>query len=277
SGVRYCRGCRYELMLRDMTVCPECGRAFDPADNSTTLPSPRLSPLRTRTGRRVTWAVMLTLLMVVGVMHSVIPRPVSLDNWQLWQWMYGLYGVAHTNWGSQPGKVYWWGDRAYKAERFHPLTGDLLWRLERHADDDLHLRVASAGARWSDLVGAFNLMKRSVFGVRFGRDGLDASAGPFEVRGSRVDVLSALVRHFQVKVEPHRVDPDQRYVWVYDEVAERMVTVDLTQHEAAELPVVQAPGGWPLIPPPGSAAAGPQASDPGAPGSASPPPAASAP
>lgn len=60
---RYCKGCGYSLFGLESRICPECGRAFDPANRRTFAQKPR--HWGWRRARRVS-AVMIRLLLTAG-------------------------------------------------------------------------------------------------------------------------------------------------------------------------------------------------------------------
>lgn len=70
SAPSYCKKCGYSLagLAADGTACPECGRAFDPADPSTFDNVPR----RTRRRRLARRLVLIELL--IGAVAAFFPR-----------------------------------------------------------------------------------------------------------------------------------------------------------------------------------------------------------
>jgi len=61
---RYCRGCGYNVRQLPEPRCPECGRAFDPADPRTTLAKPKLA---TWWRVRQIWLALFILLLIPTV------------------------------------------------------------------------------------------------------------------------------------------------------------------------------------------------------------------
>src|SRR5438105_3678911 len=62
KGLTYCRGCGYVLHGLAQNRCPECGRAFDPADRKTYATSRRALLLRRWLRRLLPPALILALL-----------------------------------------------------------------------------------------------------------------------------------------------------------------------------------------------------------------------
>ncbi|NOG52770.1 MAG: hypothetical protein HND57_00315 [Planctomycetes bacterium] len=82
----YCRNCRYPLNgLRD-TVCPECGQAFDPADEKTFATSERREfPFQWEAVASAICAVSLILLLTqLGRSGPSWRRPSFVDEFMIW-------------------------------------------------------------------------------------------------------------------------------------------------------------------------------------------------
>lgn len=240
----FCLTCRYELSGLDAGACPECGRAFDPADPRST------SPVATRrpSVRRILLLLATAAVVATLWFFTIIPNPVRGMDFKLWVWLGQTYGVE-TWFRPSTARSYHWAGRVYRAEGLEPRTGAMRWELAVDRADRWTLRVSGPGARWRELIGAFNEMKHDVFGVRFENVMHDASTEAFEVTGSKADILSALCAHFGVEVETMVITRDQQYAWFYSPERRRMEARPITLEQAMALPRSWAHQGMPLVPP----------------------------
>jgi hypothetical protein len=240
----FCLTCRYELSGLAAGACPECGRQFDPADPTST------SPVATRRPSVRRMLVMLATAAIVAALwhYTIIPNPVRGMDFKLWRWLGQTYGVE-TWFRPSTARSYHWAGRIYRAEGLEPRTGAKRWELDVDRADRWTLRVTGPGARWRELIGAFNEMKDDVFGVRFENVTHDASTAAFEVTGSKADILSALCVHFGVEVETMVITRDQTYAWFYSPERKRMEARPITPEQALALPRSWAHQGMPLVPP----------------------------
>lgn len=219
----------YELTRLTYPSCPECGTAFDPGDMATTLRAPiphwKRSPI-VRVGVRVA----LVLLVISAFVHTAFPRPVSLDDWRLWVWMHMWFGVRESVFDDVIVRQTFWAGHESAREVCERSSGDLRWRMRVWGGDRWTLTVKQAGVPWDAVVGAFNSMKGDwFFGIHFRSGGEPrVSKHPFEARGTMVGLLSAIMDHFEVEIQPFRLRPEQEYVWVFDEASRRMATVEVT-------------------------------------------------
>lgn len=250
---RYCKACSYELEGLTTASCPECGRAFDPTDPETYLPAPANAWKRSALVRRgIIFAA--ALLIASAFMHTILPRPRSINDWRLWLWFGMRIGLEENKSRTIHLRAYFWLDRATYVEGLDPAAGTLEWSLDRDGEDDWTFRVLEPGLEWGPMMAAFNNMKAYKFGIVFPAQGDQRNAAGFEVRGSMIDVMSALVTHYRLEVTPFRIQPDQSYIWTYDDASQRMVTLDLDSDTRHDFPLRRDFEGWPLAPKPVSSA-----------------------
>lgn len=249
----FCRGCRYDLAGIDWTpaTCPECGRAFDPADPSTTLPTP--SPPMSGAVHRFGVPLAVALLILTAAIHTVIPRPADLQDWRLWLWFGQRYGVQAGWTAGWPSKTSWWGGRR-TAIRAYDGAGKPVWEVTWSWPDRWTIQTHRPQVRWSDLSAAFNDIKPDMFGVLIEPAASDAALEPFIVQGSKVEVFSSIVQMYGLETRPFLLRLDQPYVWVYDRDRRRMVAI--SRETAASLGYeidlwVRGERPEPLVPPEG--------------------------
>lgn len=238
AAVRYCQGCGYELLGLELPSCPECGRAFDPADPSTTSSSP-IPLVRRRRIRRVTLWFAIVLTIGASMIHTIIPIPMRGSNLRLWVWLGRTYGVEEMWLSSWHVRARHWAGRIYEVEANDRSTGRVAWSLSAPSDERWNLRVDKQGVGWQDIIMAYNMMKDEMFCVRFTGSVRPLSVSGFEATGSKVDILSAIVSHYGVKLLSMVVDDQQSYVWYFDEESRRMKTRGITVEEARTLPLWQ--------------------------------------
>jgi hypothetical protein len=70
----HCLGCNYPLRGLPESVCPECGRAFDPDDTSTYRHGPWRPRWRRRTGPPKAWHLWgLTMVVLLALVDLSLP------------------------------------------------------------------------------------------------------------------------------------------------------------------------------------------------------------
>ncbi len=277
---RYCRACVQDLSGLTCARCPECGRGFDPADPSTTLPTPvpewRRSLILKHGVRLAT-----VLLVIVGFYYTAFPRPADWsawrllpNDWRLWVWFGRPIGVMHIRtdgtkinadpWLNGPLDLapflspdhdvyaYVWFGNETRREAYRADIGTLAWRIEDLGANRYRMRVLEPGIRLEALLAGFNSIKGNgrFFGVRVGPPDRRVSAGPFSADGSEAAVFSSLVRHYGVRITPFRLTSDQTYVWTWDHVAGSMAPADIIPETAEDYPLDDSDPRRVLIPKP---------------------------
>lgn len=233
--LRYCTDCMYDLSAAGSgTLCPECGRGFDPDNPATFLKEPtphwRRSPIIRWGGRTA-----IVLLILVAFMYTVLPRPVNLFDWRLWVWFGRPVGLMVHRFGDvEIVSRIWFGDESRREAR-EVSTGRGVWFVERQSEGVYRVKVFREGAHWRPIVEAFNAMKgKRFFAVYFSSWTHEDCPRAFEVSGDEAEVLGTLVRQYGFSLRPFRLTPSQEYVWDYDPDLERMVTIDLTPENIHE-------------------------------------------
>jgi len=238
---RLCRSCGYDLMGIDWqgAVCPECGRAFDPNDPTTTHHPGQQSPIR-QAVNRYGLTFTLFILFAMALHTSVIPRPITLHEWRLWLWLGRVYGVqqlpqrsyqpALPRWAGPPsrGRVYWWGDRPWRIES-QDQAGNTRWDIARRSEGDWVLSVPDPTTQYAQLLGALAAIKPEMFGVQYQNPARGTVEHPLQMTGSTAILFGKLVHESGVELVPFLFRPDQTYVWVFDNAANRLVTLDLDE------------------------------------------------
>ncbi len=202
--------------------------------------------------RRIAIPLVVVLLVITGFVHTVLPRPAELNDWRLWVWMDQKYGVEVASISRGQGRVHWWAGRITSVSAVD-LRGDPLWDVTWRWPDHWVVRAHRAGVRLRDLSWAFTNMKREMFGVQIGPSTREATDGPLEFVGTKVDVFSEMVRYFGTEVSPFLLRANQPYVWLFDRELGRMVAVNRDKAAAMGYELSLARGGErsePLIEPP---------------------------
>jgi len=222
---RYCRGCFYDLSGNAEWRCPECGRAYDPHDLTTTTVESN------RRGRFLRAGIILAifLALISGVYHTIIPRPRSLNNWQLWIWLWEPYGIQHTWMGSSPGRAYYWAGNITRAEADSRTNQGLRWRIDYNRwTSEWRISSHEPGVDWRELTQSYSAMKKPMFGVIFHHADQPVTDAPFDFVGNTHEAMTMLVNRFELRLETMRMSESQPYVWVFDEKVRRMVPVEVT-------------------------------------------------
>jgi len=142
--------------------------------------------------------------------------------------------------------AWWWAGRMTSAEgrrviraanQSPALAPAASWSLRRAPGGQYVLNVAEPGIPWDPIVRSFNAMKPAMFGVRFVGADQALNITAFEARGDEPAILSAIVTHYGMELQPILVRPDQEYIWIYDTLYRTMTTMDLTQAHAAGIEV----------------------------------------
>jgi hypothetical protein len=207
-----------------------------------------------------TWGVraLIALLVLAGFTYSVFPRPARLNDWRLWVWLGRPIGVLHIA-GSTTDtyRRYWFGDET-RRECIRRSDGEVVWRLRQMADHRYRVEVREPGVHSSALLSAFVGVKgrERMFGIVFDSPPDVANRRPFAAEGDEPAVLSALIREYGYTFRSFRLTPEQAYVWVWDEAAREMTTVDSAGY-TARLQTRREGAHGPLIPPRAPAARSP--------------------
>ena len=248
TSTRYCAACCYDLRELPAGPCPECGRPFDPAQPDTFITTLTQSPLRRRL-RRISYAVLIILALAASLLYNLVPLPVSGHDWQFWRWLGMNFGVS-TTWVRQNiVRTHWWADNAYKAQGYTNNQSRRLWELDAPAQGEWSLRVLGAGASRHAIFAAFNTMKPDVFCVRLSDHDLEFSQSQgLEARGTRVDILSAIVDYFGIRIEPLAHSREQQYCWYFDDHTRRMAVRKVEREELATFRWAYEFQGRPLVP-----------------------------
>lgn len=241
----YCKDCSYDLGASlGARLCPECGRAFDTRDRSTY----RRRPKPPRSGLAVRAAVWgaIGVVFVALANFTIIPRPTFDPNtltpdFRLWAWLYEPYGVARAENYREIVEVLWWAGEIEAIRRrrkpnpmltiggntinpnspsaVQPQAPTLVSEFRELAPDRWRLEVFEAGLPSSELIDDFNSMRtddqlfgvylESAAGVRVPR-----STGPFVAEGGRVEILTAIVDHYNFRIRPTLTGPEDELVWI---------------------------------------------------------------
>lgn len=202
--------------------------------------------------RRIALPLVAVLLVVTGFVHTILPRPADLTDWRLWVWMHQKYGVEVTWVSGGQGRINWWANRItsiHAVDRRGVPVWDVTWRWPDH----WVMRAHRAGVSQRELSWAFTNMKQEMFGVQIGPSTREATDGPVEFVGTKVDVFSEMVRYFGTEVSPFLLRANQPYVWLFDRELGRMVAVDRDKAAAMGYELNLMRGGErsdPLIEPP---------------------------
>lgn len=220
---RYCRDCLYDLGGRAGLEprCPECGRAFDPDDPSTTLDVPR-RPTHRLLGVAA-WTTLCCLLVYAGVAYNILPRPLAIDEWRVWLWMDRAYGLERSGPGTGTRFLdrHWWNGRVTRVEsweRSNPATPRTLrWRVSRIGPDQFEIEVPATGIEHGDVRWGLNVVCQDEFlGVYLEPGPIVVNDAAFTVRGSKAEVLSEVVSRYQIRVVPFLESESQTHVWIFN-------------------------------------------------------------
>ncbi|MGP1347212.1 MAG: hypothetical protein ACTS3F_11180 [Phycisphaerales bacterium] len=221
----YCKRCGYDLSAtHDLILCPECGRAFDPSNKSTFDTTPR-QEIRKRLARRVLLIIALTALILSALYWSIIPRPISTLHPALWLWLDKPTGYQrHPNRGPAQLRILWLHGTPRSITIYDRTPGTppdtpiaKITRTDERADH-FELEVLGPDLPMATLIGAFNTLRHDheVFGIQWTRDQpRTRSVAPFSVNGSMDEVMSAIIRHYGIRIQPLRQSPDDQTVYAF--------------------------------------------------------------
>ncbi len=238
AGAMFCKGCSYALDGIEGGVCPECGRAFDASDRETWDAVPKDRQLRTR-ARRIGIALLVAGLLVMGIYHSVLPRPLSKQQPFVWVWMGMSFGreMQFSGTGDQM-RITWFADECRGIDLIGPKTGaegraarGVRASLRRgDGADDWHLYVHDAGVPMSDVLAAINYytQRHEYLGIGLQRGAMNTGAPrAFEVEGTRAELLSAVLREYQTTpARSYLLDGSDGRVWVWDDDTAALIRVE---------------------------------------------------
>jgi hypothetical protein len=238
----YCIGCAYDLAGNDGRVCPECGRDFDPFDGATWHKVPRDRQLATK-AKRIGLAVLIAGLIVMGMYHSVLPRPLSKNQPLVWVWLGMSFGreMQVSRSGDQM-RILWFANECKGIDLIgindggdgsSPSRNRLASLRRGKAPDAWRLRVHGKGVRVDDILTAVNYftLDHEYLGIQFPRGVMrEETDGPFEAEGTRDELLSALLREFDAKpVRSFLLDQAQGMVWVWSDAEDALVRVEVDE------------------------------------------------
>ena len=252
---RYCKGCLYDLagIFGDedgCASCPECGRDFNEHDRSTTHAS-KQGPLIHRIVYRPLLKYVAPALVVTALVYtSVIPRPAALDpstgvdDWRLWVWLGSWYGwKTHSGIGIVGGtELYYWDDRVVRTRGLDP-NGDKTWTVARQ-DDTWTVEVFAPTVSYRQIEQGFRATRDRIIGITIDQRSLRNSNGtqqPFRVVGDEADILSALIRAYDIRVSPAVIRGEEANVWVWDHQQQALtllptdVAITSLLHEGVDL------------------------------------------
>lgn len=245
---RYCVACSYELSGLAVSRCPECGLGFDPADPTTSATEPALARRRRR-DRRAIVALLIVLGLVVSVRFTLIPVPNLRRGFKQWIWLNERYGVEDYWAGNGFIRVSRWADRPYLVRGEEHPSGRAMWELRLGEGDRWNFDLHDPGTSWKTVLAGFNLLKTDMFGVQFEAQDPPAPVLAFSVSGSKVDVISAFVKSFGLRVNSMMIHRDQPYVWMYDRASERLRAMELPESEQRWFRTSGDMAGRELVPP----------------------------
>lgn len=242
-----CRGCTYDLQGLPAGVCPECGRAFDPADPATfwDLVSRHRTQRRRRT--RIGAIALVAVSLAAMFMYGIIPRPAPGQSggvqWGFWVWLGRGFGAQRVDLSTESLVVHRWGSRVSRIDsedRWSAPGPRPLWSLERLGPDEWRMEVVDPRVDWQSLLLGFNTMRRDeeLFGVAIHTWEREEAGAPFSVRGSRVDVLSAMIRVYGMQTHPGLTSPEDGDVWVVSPESGELVEVPVQRALEMGIPVI---------------------------------------
>lgn len=243
-----CPGCRYELTGLAAGVCPECGRGFDPSDPSTVwdVRARRKAGIRRRVRLGVVTVVCLAVLQLA--MLTIIPRPAMGPNggvqWGLWVWVGQGYGVQREELNTETLLVHRWGARVSRIdgeERWSAGTPALRWTVARLGPDRWRVEARDPTVTWQMLLLAFNTMRtdEELFGVRIAGSARGEAERAFTVEGTRVQVLTEIIRVYGLEIEPGLTSAEDVDVWVV--LPETGELAEVSVERAVEMGLAVAP------------------------------------
>lgn len=221
----FCKGCQYDLAhSADLAradgkpVCPECGRAFDPARPRSTHRKPGGTVLAFLLTRALP-SLVVSLVIVWLVLWGWIPLPAPIapaprdSGWTLWHWRGEWYGweersIAMAGNRLAPVRVYLWSTNVRGVSRDRVLTNaegaevgrERLWTVRR--DGDRWSVQARAGTGWGEVLQAWNLTRD---GNRFGlymTSTPTPTTADVAIDGAEADVLTAMANAWRVQLTP---------------------------------------------------------------------------
>jgi hypothetical protein len=233
-----CRGCTYDLLGLPAGVCPECGRAFDPADPSTFWDLVARTRAQKQRRARIAAVALVACSFAALFTFGVIPRPaiapVGGVQWGFWVWLGRGFGVQRVDMMAESLVVHRWGNRVSRIDaedRWSAPTPRPRWSLERTGPDEWRMEVVDPTVDWRSLLLGFNTMRRDdeLFGVVIHAWARDEAGTPFTVHGSRVDVLSAMIRVYGMETHPGLTSPEDGDVWVVSPESGELVEVPVAR------------------------------------------------
>jgi hypothetical protein len=112
--VGFCRGCGYALQGLETPRCPECGRAFDPADPKTMNMGRQAGAVARWASRPVRWGIVLGGFFVATLAIVVTTRP-QLGSWREWD-LAPVDPTFYVQWvAERPHLLLTWIDYVYAA------------------------------------------------------------------------------------------------------------------------------------------------------------------
>lgn len=236
----WCLECAYDLrgIHGPEAACPECGKSFVPVDERSFAGTALVEEQNAvrlfirRHGLKIAVVLFVAALWVYGL----LPHAVAGQGGRLWAWGYWTFGEEReTRVNGAEARYWWWAGRLWSAEvdrgpRAKVKPGDppapdpgLAWEMRRTRDGVWTLIVHEEGVPFAYLNSVFNEMKRpGMFGIYLENPGRSESPGPFEVTGSKTEVMSRIVSEYECRPVPFLLRRDQPFVWMFDPVSSRL-------------------------------------------------------
>jgi len=200
-----------------------------------------------RHGLKVSVVLFIAALWVYGL----LPLAVRGQGGRLWSWggyRFGLEREVLRN-GAE-ARLWWWAGGLWRVEvdnraRLVPTPEEpsppepgLAWEMWRTREGVYHLKVYEPGASFRDLNSSFNEMKRpGMFGILLDDPARTVNVRPFEVSGTRTELMSKIITEFACNPGVFLLRPDQPFVWVYDPGEERLYPLRTGAARLAGIPM----------------------------------------